>query len=95
MKALLKNKQFWLAVVALIQTVLLNYLGVPNELWMSIDAILLVVIGIFTADDVAKINAESRREIAGMYSGAIYELSANLGKKETKAKSPTTKSTKQ
>jgi hypothetical protein len=52
--ALLKNRTFWLAVVALLQTLVLNYFKVPQDIWVAIDAILLVVIGSLTVEEAAK-----------------------------------------
>ena len=51
--SLIKSAEFWLAIVALLQTVLLNYFGVPQDIWQAINAILLVVIGALTADRVS------------------------------------------
>jgi hypothetical protein len=50
---LIKSAEFWLAIVALAQTILLNYLGVPQDIWQGINAILLVMIGALTADRVS------------------------------------------
>jgi hypothetical protein len=83
--ALLKNRQFWVAVLALLQTVVLNYLNVPAEIWASIDAILVVVIGAYTVEQVATIKAENSREIAIIYSDAVnraaVKVAAELAKK--------------
>lgn len=49
---LFKNKSFWVALLAVIQTLVLKYLNVPSDVWMSIDGLLIVVVGIFTADDI-------------------------------------------
>ena len=49
---LLKNKSFWVAFLALAQTLVLRYLNVPDDVWLSIDGLLVVIIGIFTADDI-------------------------------------------
>lgn len=78
--ALIRSKQFWVAVLALIQTLVLNYLHVPAEIWASIDAILVVVIGTFTVEQVAMINAESRKDIARMYSEAAGKTVIELRK---------------
>lgn len=82
---LLRNRQFWVAVLALLQTVVLNYLNVPAEIWASIDAILVVVIGAYTVEQVATIKAENSREIAVIYSDAVnravVKVAAELAKK--------------
>jgi hypothetical protein len=67
MQALLTNKTLWLAVLALVQTVSLKYLGLPQDLWIAIDAILLVVIGSLTVESAAKaIVAELRASRLGL-----------------------------
>lgn len=76
--SLLKNRQFWLAVLALIQTLLLNYLGVPAEIWASIDAILVIVIANYTVEQVATTRAEANKEIARIYSDAASRTLAGL-----------------
>ena len=50
---LIRSAEFWLAVTALLQTILLNYLGVPQDIWQGVNAILLVLIGALTADRVS------------------------------------------
>lgn len=77
---LLKSKQFWVAVLALIQTLVLNYLNVPAEIWASIDAILVVVIGTFTVEQVAMIRAQSAKEVAMMYSETLNRAMIQLDK---------------
>ncbi|GEM_PF-4831988 len=77
---LLKSKQFWVAVLALIQTLVLNYLNVPAEIWASIDAILVVVIGTFTVEQVAMIRAQSAKEVAMMYSETLNRAMMQLDK---------------
>lgn len=62
--SLLKSRAFWTAVLALLQTIVLSYVGVPQEIWVAIDAILVIVITHFTIDDVAKIRAEAEIKIA-------------------------------
>ena len=47
---LITSAEFWLAVLALFQTILLNYLGVPSDIWQGVNAILLVMIGALTVD---------------------------------------------
>lgn len=77
---LLKSRQFWVAVLALIQTLVLNYLNVPAEIWASIDAILVVVIGTFTVEQVAQIRAQSAKEVAQMYSETLNRAMVQLDK---------------
>lgn len=84
MMALLKNRQFWLAVVALVQTIVLNYVGVPQEIWAAIDAILAVVIAAFTVEDVAKIKAEAMMQSARTYSEMLNRTVLELNDRKTK-----------
>ena len=58
----IRSAEFWLAVVALLQTILLNYLGVPQDIWQAVNAILLVLIGALTADRVTNNFARAMRE---------------------------------
>jgi len=48
--SLIRSPEFYLAILALVQTILLNYLGVPADIWQAVNAILLVMIGALTAD---------------------------------------------
>lgn len=52
-QTLIRSAEFWLAILALVQTVLLNYLGVPQDIWQAVNAILLVMIAALTADRVS------------------------------------------
>jgi len=54
LKLLLTNKQFWLAVLALVQTLALNYLGVPQDVWQAINLILITLIAALTVDGATK-----------------------------------------
>ena len=51
-QTLITSPEFYLAILALFQTILLNYLGVPADIWQGVNAILLVIIGALTADRV-------------------------------------------
>lgn len=51
---LIRSAEFWLAILALVQTLVLNYLSVPADIWQAINAILLVMIGALTADRVTQ-----------------------------------------
>ena len=53
MSALIRNKSFWTAVLAVVQTLVLHYLNIDVEVWATIDALLLVVISIFATEDIA------------------------------------------
>jgi hypothetical protein len=54
MAVLLKSRSFWLAVVAVVQTVVLYYFQVPQAIWLSINALIGVVIAALTVDDAAR-----------------------------------------
>ena len=58
MKSLLYSRKFWLAVVALGQTILFQFLpDFPKEVWIAIDAVLVVLIGSIAAEDAAEKSA--------------------------------------
>lgn len=73
MEKLLKSKAFWSAVVSVIAVIVMRYTLIPEEIWQSIAALLGVVIGIFTIDDLEKGIATTMRE-------TITELRKELGK---------------
>ena len=54
---LLRSRQFWVAVLALIQTLMLNYLGVPAELWLSTTSFLFGFFQLFRLDNGAQLRA--------------------------------------
>ena len=55
MKKLLESRRFWLAMLAAFQTILLQFApNFPQEVWLSIDAVLLVVILAYTVNDVTE-----------------------------------------
>ena len=63
-RRLLFSSKFWLAVVALAQTVLFQFVpSFPKEVWLSINAVIAIVIaGIAAEDFAAKINANGRQD---------------------------------
>jgi hypothetical protein len=55
MASLLKSRKFWLAMLALAQTVLFQFVPeFPATVWQSIDAVLIVLIGSIAAEDAAE-----------------------------------------
>jgi hypothetical protein len=55
LQALVRSRKFWLAVVAVIQTVVLHYVSVPQDIWLAIDGMIaLVIAGIALEDYGAK-----------------------------------------
>lgn len=64
LQILLHSKAFWTAVLSAVGLVALKYLNFPEDIWNAILGILIVVIGVFTADDASK--AYARATVAGM-----------------------------
>ena len=58
LQRLLRSRKFWLAVVAAAQTILFQFVpDFPRDVWLSIDAILgIVIIAIATEDAAEKFN---------------------------------------
>ena len=54
MNGLLHSRKFWLAVFAVIQTVVLHYVDVPKGIWVSIDALVVVLISGIAIEDAAE-----------------------------------------
>ncbi len=52
MKKLLESKAFWTALISVIAVLIMRYTSIPEEVWQSIAALLAVVVGIFTADEL-------------------------------------------
>jgi hypothetical protein len=53
MLGLLKSRKFWIAIIAVVQTILLDGLGVSMEIWGIIDGIAAVLIGSIAWEDAA------------------------------------------
>ena len=54
MNGLLQSRKFWLAVFAVIQTVVLHYVDVPQDIWVSINALIIVLISGIAIEDAAE-----------------------------------------
>ena len=54
LKLLLRSRKFWLAVFGVIQTVVFHYIDVPQDVWMSIDALVGVLIATIAVEDYAE-----------------------------------------
>lgn len=55
LKALLYSRKFWLAMIALAQTLIFHFIkDFPMEVWLSIDAVLMVVIVTIAVEDAAE-----------------------------------------
>jgi hypothetical protein len=57
MLVLLKSRKFWLAVVGIIQIFALDYLGVPEDIWQAIAALIGVVIAGIAIEDAGEKSA--------------------------------------
>jgi uncharacterized membrane protein YcaP (DUF421 family) len=54
MQRLLKSSKFWLAVLAMVQTILFQFVpSFPASVWQSIDLVLVIVIGSIAGEDIA------------------------------------------
>lgn len=54
MKRLLYSSKFWIAVLAMVQTIMFQFVpSFPPAVWQSIDGVLVVVIASIAAEDVA------------------------------------------
>jgi Na+/H+ antiporter NhaD/arsenite permease-like protein len=73
MERLLRSKAFWTAFVSVIAVVVMRYTAIPEEIWQSIAALLAVIIGIFTVDDL-------ERGIQKTMNEAMIEMRRLMGK---------------
>ena len=73
MERLLRSKAFWTAFVSVIAVVVMRYTAIPEEIWQSIAALLAVIIGIFTVDDLERGIQKTMRE-------AMIEMRRLMGK---------------
>ena len=48
------SRKFWLAVFGVVQALVLYYLEVPEEIWQSIVALVMVLIGSIAVEDAAE-----------------------------------------
>ena len=54
-RGLLRSRKFWLAVVAMVQTVLFQFVpDFPKEVWLSINGVLAVLITTISVEDAAE-----------------------------------------
>ena len=61
-KKLAQSRKFWLAVVALAQTVLFQYVpDFPPELWQKINEVLIVLIAAIAVEDAARHIANGKK----------------------------------
>jgi len=61
MQRLLKSSKFWLAVLAMAQTIIFQFVpDFPQSVWMSIDGVLVVVIASIAGEDIASKSAGTK-----------------------------------
>ena len=53
-KKLSYSRKFWLAMFGVIQALVLQYLDVPESVWQSISAIVMVLIAAIAGEDMAE-----------------------------------------
>lgn len=58
LKSLLRSRKFLLAVFGVVQTLVLHYLSVPDDVWQHIVTLVMVLIGSIALEDAA----EKRRD---------------------------------
>ena len=51
MNGLMKSRKFWLAVFGIVQAVVAHYLNIPDDIWQSIVALVIVLIGSIAVED--------------------------------------------
>ena len=54
LEKLLLSRKFWLALFGIVQAVVLQYLNVPEAVWQSISAIVMVLIAAIAGEDMAE-----------------------------------------
>jgi hypothetical protein len=51
---LIKSPAFWTALIGVISAIVMQYTGVPQEVWIPIAALLTAVAGIFTGAEISE-----------------------------------------
>lgn len=54
LKLLLRSRKFWLAVFGVVQTLVFHYVDVPQDVWVSIDVLVGVLISAIAVEDYAE-----------------------------------------
>ena len=49
----MKSRKFWLAVFGVAQAIVAHYLNIPDDIWQSIVALVIVLIGSIAVEDAA------------------------------------------
>jgi hypothetical protein len=55
--SIFKSRKFWLAVFGVIQTVVLHYVSVPQDIWVAIDVLVGVLIASIALEDAGEKSA--------------------------------------
>lgn len=53
MNGLIHSRKFWLAVFGVAQALVLQYFDIPDEIWQSIVALVMVLIASIAVEDAA------------------------------------------
>ncbi len=51
--SLVRSRKFWLAVFGVITAVVSHYLQIPQDIWIAIEALVLVLISTIALEDAA------------------------------------------
>lgn len=54
MISLLHSRKFWLLVFGVVQTIVQHYFNIEPEVWMSINALVMFLIGSIAIEDAAR-----------------------------------------
>ena len=54
MSMLLKSRKFWLAVFGVVQAIVLHYFNVPEDIWMTIAELVMVLIAGIAIEDAGR-----------------------------------------
>lgn len=54
MDMLLKSRKFWLAVFGVVQAIVLHYFNVPEDIWMTIAELVMVLIAGIAIEDAGR-----------------------------------------
>jgi len=52
LESLLRSRKFWLAVFGLVQTVVLHYFAIPEEIWQAVDVLVVTLIATIALEDM-------------------------------------------
>jgi hypothetical protein len=52
-QSLIRSRKFWLAVFGVITAVVSQYLNIPQDIWLAIEALVMVLISAIAVEDAA------------------------------------------